>query len=137
MKDDLYLIHHAAEVFEGPARQCVARFDLKRFLKLFAGAIDRAFGEIGASQVEIRKVPRVISLCRNRPLEPGNGFVKAFEPDEVGADIVVGIAEFRIDLDGALALGDRLVDLSLEVEGPAEKGVSLGGGVQRERSPIE
>src|SRR3977135_2162200 len=126
-------IHHAAKVFEGLARQRVARLDRQCFKKLFAGAIDQALGEIGASQVEIGKVPWVISLCRNRLLKPGDGFVKAIEPDEVRADIVVGIAELRIDLDGAFAFGDRLLDLSLEVERPAQKSVRLGGGVQVER----
>src|SRR6266853_6108636 len=112
-------IHHAAKVFEGLARQRVARLDRQCFQKLFAGAIDQALGEIGASQIEMRKVPRVISLCRNRLLKPGDGLVKAIEPDEVRAYIVGGIAEFRIDLDGALAFGDRFLDLPLKMESPA------------------
>src|ERR1700675_733239 len=82
-------------------------------------------------------MPRIISFCGNRPLEPRNGFIKAFEADEICADIVVGIAEFRIDLDSAFALGDGLVDFSLKVKRPSEKGVSLRGGMQSERSPIK
>src|SRR5882762_5422299 len=114
-RNSLNSIHHAAKIFEGLARQLVARLDRQCFQKLFARAIDQALGEIGASQIEMRKVPRVISLCRSRLFEPGDGFVKAIEPDEVRAYIVVGIAELRIDLDGAFAFGDRLLDLSLEV----------------------
>src|SRR5882762_6187012 len=136
-RNSLNSIHHAAKVFEGLARQRVARLDRQCSQKLFAGAIDQALGEISASQIEMRKVPWIISLCRNRLLQPGNRFVKAYEPDQVGADIVVGIAELRIDLDGAFAFGDRLLDLSLEVERPAQKGVRLGSGVQVERSPVK
>src|SRR5258705_1556032 len=73
----------------------------------------------------------------DRALEPGNGFLKTFEADQVRADIVVGIAEIRVNLDGALAFGDGLVNLPLEMEGPAEKSVSLGSGVKRERITIE
>src|SRR5260370_27655344 len=85
----------------------------------------------------MRKGPRIISFCGDCALEPGNGFVKTLEADQIGADVVVGIAEIRVNLDGALALGDGLVNLSLEMESPAEKGVSLGGRVKRERITIE
>jgi hypothetical protein len=125
--NSVFSIHHAAEVFESVARQRVARFDRQSLQKLFAGAIDQTLREIGAAQIEMGKVSRIISFCGYRALEPGNGFVKTFEADQVRADIVVGIAEIRVNLDGALAFGDGLVNLSLEMEGPAEKGVSLGG----------
>src|ERR1700693_4370453 len=82
-------------------------------------------------------MPGIVSFCHNRPLEPGDGFVIAFEFDQVRADIVVGIAEFRIYLDGALAFFDRFLDFSLEVEGPPEKRVGLGRRVQGKRSPVE
>src|ERR1700676_3429955 len=123
-------IHHAAEGFESAARQRVARLDRQRVQKLVAGAIDQALGKVGPAQIEIGKVPGIISFCRDRPLEPGYGFVKAFQPDEICTDIVVGIAEFRVHLDGALALCDCVINFSLEVEGPSEKSVSLGGRVQ-------
>src|SRR5260370_42301089 len=114
-----------AKTITDPLRQCVSWFNFKRLLKQFTGPIDHAFGQIGASEVEVRKVPGFIPFCSSRALEPGDGFVKAFEADQVGADIVVRVAEIRINLDGALAFGDRLLNLSLKVEGPTEKGMGL------------
>src|SRR5258706_10767507 len=88
-------IRHAAEVFESVASQHVARFDRQRLQKLFAGAIDHALGKIGAAQIEMRKVPRIISFCGDCSLEPGNGFVKRLEADQIGADVVAGISKIR------------------------------------------
>ena len=56
-------------------------------------------------------------------LEPGNRFIKAILFDQVGPDIVVRVTEIGIDLNGALAFGDGLVDPALEMVGPTEKGV--------------
>ena len=70
-------------------------------------------------------------------LEPGDGFIEAAEADQVGADVVIGIAEIGIDSDGALALGDGVLDLALEVIGPAEKSVRFGGGIGFEGILVE
>src|SRR5260370_19497789 len=70
-------------------------------------------------------------LVARRPLgafEPGHGVVQSALLDQVHADVVVGVAEVGIDLDGALALGDRALDVAGVRIGPAEEGVCLGGG---------
>ncbi len=69
--------------------------------------------------------------------QPRDGFVVAGEINQVRADIVIRIAEIRIDFDGPLAFLDGLFDFSLEVICPAEKRISLGRRMQRERSEVE
>src|ERR1700716_1309689 len=95
------------------------------------------FCEIGAPQIEMGKVPGFISLCRNRLLKPWNGFIKTLQADEVGTNIIVGVAKFRIDFNRALAFRDSLIDLSLKVKRPSKECVSFGGRVQRKRSPVK
>src|SRR5882757_3931960 len=129
-------IHHAAKIFDGLAGERVARLDLQRLLKLFSRATDQSFREIDASQIEVGKMPGIVSLRRECLLEPGDRFVKTFEVDEVGANIVVRIAKFRIDSDRQLAFGDGLLDFSLKVVRPAKKRVSLCGGMERDGSLI-
>ncbi len=70
-------------------------------------------------------------------LQPWNGFIVAAEFDEIGPDVVVGIAEVRVEFDGALALSDGLFDTALKMVGPAQEGMRFGGRVQFERSLIE
>src|SRR6266852_1982636 len=70
-------------------------------------------------------------------LEPGHGVVQRALHDQVHADVVVGVAEVGIDPDGALALGDRAVDVASVRVGPAEEGVCLGGGTGLDGAPVQ
>src|SRR2546429_7021355 len=62
-------------------------------------------------------MPRLVAARFGGALEPGNRFVKAILFDQVGPDVVVGVAKIGIDFNGALAFGDGLVDAALEMVG--------------------
>src|SRR5579871_3121190 len=128
----LQLIHHAADALDGLPGKGVTRLDLQRFLKQLARAGDHSLCEIHAAEIEIRELPRFVTLGLNGLLEPGNRLVVAPEVDQVRPNIIVGIAEIGIDSDGALALGDGFVDFALEVIGPAEERMRLRCGMKRQ-----
>src|SRR5579864_8461130 len=91
-------IHHAADAFERLAGERVARLDGQRFLTEFANAVDQAFGEIDASEIEVWEVARFITPGGHGLFEPWDCFVIAIEVDQRNADIVIRIAEVWIDL---------------------------------------
>ena len=72
-----------------------------------------------------------------RLLQPRDRLVDPAEVDQIGADVVVGVSEVRIDRDGDLALIDRLLVATLEAVGPAEERVGLGGRVLGDRGLVE
>ena len=76
------------------------------------------------------EMPRLLPLGVDRLLQPGNSLIEIALLDHVRADVVVGIAEIWIDLDGALALGNGIFKLALKMIGPAEKSMGLGRGMQ-------
>ncbi len=80
---------------------------------------------------------RLIAFGVFRPLEPGNGVVEFLLLHQVDADVVVGVAEFGVDLDGDLALGDGFVQAALKAIGPAQIGISIGRGVERDGLSVE
>ena len=54
---------------------------------------------VDSSQIEVRVGARFVALGGDGFLKPGNRIFPFFLLDQVGADIVVRIAEIRIDLD--------------------------------------
>src|SRR5260370_2063533 len=70
-------------------------------------------------------------------LKPRESFFEVPQLNQIRANIVVGIAEFRIDFDGALTLGDGFIEFALKMIGPAQKRMRLGGGMQLQRGLIQ
>src|SRR5579862_3139481 len=62
--------------------------------------------DVDPGQVVMRKVPGLVARGVDRLFEPGDRLLPAAQLDQVRADVVVGIAEVRIDLDRALAFRD-------------------------------
>src|SRR5439155_25264506 len=60
-----------------------------------------AFLEVHPRQVRVGVEVAAISRRGDRPLEPGNRFIEAFELDQVRPDIVVRIPERRVHFDRA------------------------------------
>jgi hypothetical protein len=56
---------------------------------------------------------------------------------QVDADVVIRVAELGVDFDGNLALSDGFVQAAFEAVGPAEIGVGVGGGVERDGFFVE
>ena len=84
----------------------------------------------------MRKMARLVAGRGDRAFEPRDGLVELPLFEEVGADVVVGVAEVGIDRDRLFALGDRVVEPVLEAVGPAEKRVRLGGRVACDRLAV-
>ncbi len=131
------LIHHAAERSERLPRERIPRLDLERFLKTFHGARIHFLAEIRTTQVVVRKMARLIAARFDGALEPWNRFIESVQLDQIGPDVVIRIAEFRVDFDGALAFSNRIFDAALKMVRPAEKCVGLGRRVKFERGLIE
>lgn len=70
---------------------------------------------------------------------PSQGTASLSSPprDEIGSDVVIGIPEPWIDLDGPVTRENRAFVVSSAGQGPAKKRVSLGRGHARERPLVE
>ena len=109
----------------------------ERLLKTFHRARVHFLAQIGAAQIVVRKMARLVTARFHSAFQPRNRFIESAQLDQIRADVVVRIAELRIDFDRALALGNGVFDAALKMIRPAEKRVSLGSGVQFERGLIE
>src|SRR5687767_7169587 len=70
-------------------------------------------------------------------LKPRDGVVQLALLDQIGADVVVGIAELGIPGNGAMTLLDRVVEPAHETIGPAEERVRFGRGMGRDGLSVE
>ena len=130
-------VNHAAKRSESLPRQRIPRLDFERFLETSHGAAVHFFAQIRAAEIVVRKMARLIASRFSRAFEPGNRVVKTPQLDEIGSDVVVGIAEFRINFDRPFALRDGVFDAALKMIGPAKKRVRFRRRVQLERRLIE
>src|SRR5207244_465612 len=115
------------------ARVRIPRLDRERALELARRLREQPLRPVDLPQVAVRVVAWLVARRLDRRLEPGNRLVETPELDQVRADVVVRIPEVGIDRDRLLALRDRVLKPPLEAVGPAEEGVRLGGGVERDR----
>src|SRR5262249_49196877 len=88
-------------------------------------------------EVHMRKLAWLVSLRLLRRLEPGHRLLELPLLHQIAADVVVGVAEVGIDVDGAQALMGRLLQTTLEAVCPSQEGVSLGGRLHLDRALIE
>ena len=123
---NLELIHHPPQRFERLARQRIPWLHGKRFLEATHSLAIHFFAEVGAAQVVMRKMTRLVTPCLYCLLQPRNGLIKLAKFNQVRSDIVVRIAEVRIEFDRTLALRDGIQQLALEVIRPAEKSMRFG-----------
>ena len=111
----------------------LAGMDLERRLELLDRATHHTLFCVDAPQVHVGEVPRLIARSRLGLLQPFNRLVELSPIDEVGPDVVVRVAEGRVDSDRLLTLLDCLVGATLKAVGPTAERVCLGGGVEPER----
>ena len=107
----------------------IVGIDFQRAAEFLQRLLNHSFVEIDPPQINIRKVARLVARRRFGTLQPGNGVVEALLLHKVDADVIVGVAEFGVELDGDLALGDGFVEPSLKTIGPAEIGMGIGSRV--------
>src|SRR5229473_5268209 len=130
-------IHHAAQRSESLPRQRVARLDLQCFLEAAYGVAVHLFSKVRAAQVVVRKVTRLVAAPSRGLFQPGNRFLEPAQLDQIRADVVVRVAELRIEPDGELAFRNGFFNAPLEMIGPAQEGMSLGRGMQLQRRLIQ
>jgi hypothetical protein len=135
--EDGELVDEAAERLEGLARQGVARLDIDGFLETAHGLAVHFLTEISAAEIVVREMPRFVAARFDGLLQPRDGFIELPEFDQIGADVVVGIAEIRVQFDGALAFRDGIEQFALKVIRPAEEGVRFRCGMQIKRRLVE
>src|SRR5262245_11162000 len=108
-----------------------------RLIELAGGVVEPALSEIETRQVHVREMPRLVTRGRLRLLEPADRFLETPQPHQVGADVVVGIAECRVDLDRPMAFGDRVIESAEIAVRPPEECVPLGGRQLGDRLLVE
>ena len=121
------------EIFEPEQRRQILRVVRERALERALCLVDFTLREQHPPQVGVRELVTAITLGSDRLLEPGNRFLSASQTDQVDADVVVGVAEFRVEAGCDRALLDRLLDLAEMAQRPAEKGVGVGRRVDGDR----
>src|SRR5882757_5019103 len=82
-------------------------------------------------------MPRLIPPRFNGSFQPGNRLFESPHLNHVRADIVVGVTEFRIEFNSPLALGDRIVQPSLEMIRPTQKRVRFRGRKKLQRRLVQ
>src|SRR5688572_5562971 len=75
------------------------------------------------AQVQVREMPRLIALRPLGTFQPGNRFVQQPELHHVNANVVVGVAELRINSNGLAAVFYRLLQHAQERNRPSSVGV--------------
>ena len=92
---------------------------------------------IGATEVDEREIGHVLAVGLGGLFQPGNGFFPAAQFDEIGADVVVWVAEGGVKVNSLPTLFDGFLVAGEKAVGPTEVSVRFGGGVGGDGLPIE
>src|SRR5258706_3134918 len=111
-------MHNAANRLESRLSKRVALLDLQRFLEAAYGVAVHLFSKVRAAEVVVRKVTRLVAARRRGLFEPGNRFLEPAQLDQIRADVVVKVAELRIEPDGKLAFRNGFFNAPLEMISP-------------------
>ncbi len=136
-RENCFSVDHATQGFEGLARQGITGLNVEGFLETTHGLAVHFFTQISAAQVVVRKMSRFVAAGLNGLLQPRNGLVKLAQFDQVGADVVIGIAKIGIEFNGAFAFGNGIEQFALKMIGPAEKCVGFGGRMKVQGRLVE
>src|SRR6185437_8545394 len=115
----------------------LAWLKFERTLELANRLLQHPLGRVQASQVHVWKMTRLIARRLLGLLQPRHRRVELALGDQVGADVVIGIAEAGIDLDRFLALADRVVYAAEKIIGPTAKGISLSSRTDLDRFRVQ
>jgi len=114
-------VQHPPQGFQRLPSKGIPWLNLQSFLEAANRLRIHLFAKICAAQIVVRKMARFVAPGINRLLQPRNGLIETALLDHVSADIIVWIAEVRIDFDGALAFQDGVFQPALEMICPAKK----------------
>src|SRR6476660_201318 len=119
-------VQHADESAKRPLCQHVVRVQRQGLLIRGDGFRPISLFLVHPAEIQMRKCRAFVSLGVHGLLEPGDRLVEFAFLDQVGADVVVGVAEFGVARNGAMAFFDRVVEAAHETIGPAQEGMSFG-----------
>ena len=91
------------------------------------GLVQVPFALEDSPQIEMGKAVALIAPGLEGHAQPRDGVIQLALFQIVGADVVVGIAELRIQIDGPVAILNGGIEVLFETLGPAPKGVGLCG----------
>ena len=91
---------------------------------------------VNAREIEVREGVRLVTRREERALEPADAAVIIALRDQVRADVVVRIAERRINANRCEAFVDGVLIASLKAVDLAEKGMRLCGRIDCERALV-
>src|SRR5713226_511610 len=92
--------------------------------------------EVDAPKVHEGELARLVASSLLGLLQPGDGLVELPLLHQVDSDVVIRIAEVRVDLDRVETLLGRLVEFALEAQGPSEERVRVRRRVHLDRAPV-
>ena len=78
----------------------------------------------------MRKVARLVAARFRGAFQPGNRLLETAQFDQVSANVVVRIAEFRIDFDRQPAFGDGFFDAPVELIRLTQESMGLSRGMK-------
>src|SRR3989454_12637861 len=93
--------------------------------------------EVNPSQVHEGELPRFVAFGLLGLFEPRDRLVQLVLLHQVDPDVVVRIAELRIDLDRAQAFLGGLLQAALEAHGPTQESMCLGRRIHLDGVPVE
>src|SRR5271167_3990709 len=85
----------------------------------------------------MRIATRLVARREHGFLKPGDGFIPFLLFNQVSPDIVVRIAELRIELDRLLTFADGTLVVAEKRVRPATKSIGLCGGKQLDGTAVE
>lgn len=99
---------------------------------MLQGEIQASHAFIDPAQVVVGEAVALVPLRLEGHAEPGNSVFRLAHFDVVGTNVVVGVAKFRIHLNGQMAIGNGSLEIPEEGARPAPEGVGLCSGVGRD-----
>src|SRR5258708_28139370 len=131
------LVPHSLKLFERFVCDQILTIQLQRSEIMVTGLSPFALVLIHPSQIEVGIAIGFVARSANRSFEPGHRGIPVALLDQICADVVIGISEFRIDFDGLQAFRYGLLEVTLKRISPSAEGVGLSRGECLDRVGVE
>ena len=86
-------------MFQGFLGGGVFGAEFQGFFKALAGFLVKLLRHVDAAQVVVREVVGIVAARLNRTLEPRQRLIEIALFDQIGSDIVIRVAEIRVNPD--------------------------------------
>src|SRR5262249_48075121 len=111
------------------ARVSVVGLDDQRLFELGHRLLQHSLRGVDTAEVAMRIMPGLVAHRYESALQPWNRLIQSAEMNEVGADVVVRVAELGVRRDGPLALRDGVIEAPVETVRPPEKRMRFSSGM--------